>query len=204
MRSDYSKFILFEGMDFSGKSTVLQKIKNLDSAWNTQHIGLCQNKTMYTLANYVNKNCPTWSKKEIGYLYLAGLTLDINLFTEPKEPTLQDSCVLLRCLAHHTAYGNKRIVQKLEALADIHPKFSKAFVFTVHIKERLSRLEKRIIENPNKINASDLLIKTDQSLFLKMDKSIKKYAKKYFNAETIDTTGIQIETTVDFLYSKIL
>ncbi len=197
-----SKFILFEGMDLSGKSTLLQLVKQ-SNTWSTQHIGLNQDKAIYSTANYINRHGKGWGSKEIGYLYLAALTIDINNFKWPKNPTLQDSCVLLRALAHHSAYKNDEIVKKLEILSDIHPMFSKSFVFTASITERLRRLEDRIIVNPLQVNNSDLFIKNNPELFKKMDQAMIFYAKKYFNAEIVDTTNATLESTLELILKSI-
>jgi thymidylate kinase len=197
-----NKFILFEGMDLSGKSTLLQLVKQTD-IWSTQHIGLNQDKSIYATANYINRYSKDWGPKEVGYLYLAALTIDINNFTWPDSPTLQDSCVLLRALAHHSAYKNNEIVKKLEMLSEAHPKFSKSFVLTVSPVERLRRLKERIATKSLQVNNSDFLIKNNPELFNKMNHAMIFYAKKYFNAEVVDTTSSTLENTLEFVLKSI-
>lgn len=193
-------FILLDGMDLSGKSTILKEIKNNDQKWDSYHIGLSHDKSMYSVANHINRN-GDWSAREIGYLYLAGLELDIYNFKYPTLPTIQDSCVLLRAFAHHSVYGNMDIIKRLEKLAEQHPKFSKSFVFTVDIKTRIKRLNDRLILNLGKVDKSDNIIITNPELFIGMDNAIVKYAKKYFQAEIINTANLSIQETVRLVLS---
>ncbi len=195
-------FILLEGMDLAGKSTQLRELKQKFPSWKTNHIGLSDNKTMYTVAHNIHKR-RIWSTEEVGYLYVAGLTVEIDLFVWPLQPTFQDSCMLLRSLAHHTAYENKNIICKLEELAEKYPKFSKAFVFTASLQERSKRLIQRTTDSPESVNATDRMILTDPNSFMKMDKAIVMYAKKYFNAEVLDTGTITVEETTKLLQETI-
>lgn len=189
-------------MDLAGKSTQLRKLKEKFPGWKTNHIGLSDNKTMYAVANNINKR-QIWSTQEVGYLYVAGLIVEIDSFIWPQQPTIQDSCLLLRSLAHHTAYENKDIISKLEALAEKYPKFSKTFVFTASLQERTRRLQQRIIDSPGSVNASDRMILTNPNSFMKMDKAIVMYAKKYFGAQVLDTETITVDETIKLLQEAI-
>ena len=200
--NSYIPFVLLEGMDLSGKSTMLTGLKKLLPDWKTTHVGLSDDKTMYALAHKMNRSDTTWSKEEIGYLYTAGLTIEIESFTWPTNPTLQDSCMLLRALAHHTAYGSKNVIPKLEELAERHPKFSEAFVFTASITERIKRLQIRELENPKNVNDTDRFVITNPDMFAKMDQAIIYYAKKYFQAEVIDTGTMTVKETLELLQKK--
>lgn len=194
-------FILLEGMDLSGKSTVLSELKKLFN-WNSNHLSLSENKLMYSIVNRISKS-GNYSKAEIGYLYVAVLNMEIGNFTWPSSPTFQDSCVLLRALAHHTAYQNKDIVFMLEKIAETHPKFSESYLFTASIKERIRRLNKRQSQDPTKNDNTDRLILNNPELFVEMEKAIIMYSKKYFNANVIDSDEITTDEIVQSIRKRI-
>ncbi|MEM1312602.1 MAG: hypothetical protein AAGF07_04020 [Patescibacteria group bacterium] len=195
-------YVLFEGMDLSGKSSTVAKIQEINKIWTYQHLVLNQANPIYTLAKQVNKQ-GIYSTEVCGITYAAAIRADLELFQWPSMPTLQDSCNLLRSLAHHSALGNTAVVNYLVEISSEHPIFSKAYVFTASIEERRKRLAKRMSENPGCVSKSDTLIINNPELFEAMNEAIIKYAKEFFNAQIIDTTYVDQNTVVNQITSQI-
>jgi hypothetical protein len=106
--------------------------------------------------------------------------------------TVQDSTVLLRSLSYHSACENHKIVELLESLLPDHPRFTKSLVLTANIEARTDRLNSRYRENPEEVAPDDLLILTEPEKFFKMESYLVYYAVRFFNAEVLDTSELNL------------
>jgi thymidylate kinase len=200
--NNVNPFVLLEGMDFSGKSSTVEALLRKNLTWEKNHLNLAQENEIHLFAKKINKQ-KLFNSEIIGNLYVTALTVDIEKFVWPKNPTMQDSCTLLRSLAHHTAYNNIAVVRNLKELAEKHPNFSNSFVFTVDIKQRQKRLIDRLNTQPASVSASDYLVIKNPELFEVMNSTIIEYAKLYFNAEIIDTGSTSFDEVVNFIHKRI-
>lgn len=195
-------FLLFEGLDLAGKSTIAKLfVTKSGDQWHIQHSKLIPCNELWTKVNLIkNTNRTT---KEIGYLYYEALCYDIQYFEYPDTNTIQDSTVLLRSLAHHIAHGTEELPELFNDLAPYHPQFSKAYVFTATLTERKKRLTTRMVKQPTTVTRRDLTIVKNPNLFSRKETILIKYARKYFNAEVVDTTGKSPGQVVDRIIQAV-
>jgi thymidylate kinase len=196
--------ILLEGIDLSGKSSAIQFLNSHFPSFSVNHQKLCRINYLQTKIKELQKE-GLLTPNTIGHLYAESIRFDIENFASVDfgDGVLQDSLNLLRSLAYHSSFGNLSVVKHLESLAEIHPKMTKAFVFTASLEVRQARLMKRFSESPASVTANDLLIINNPSVFQQMDSAIIQYAIRYFNAEVVDTTNLDLVQVQQLLLQKL-
>jgi thymidylate kinase len=186
-------YILIEGVDLSGKSSIRKYLNRNDILWGKRHMSLLKFNALYEMARSIPKNGAEW----IGYLYEGALVYDLDAFEKPDGNTIQDSTILLRSLAYHKAAGFEDVVARFERLAERHPSFDAVFVLTASVEARMQRLNERISRTGSRITRNDRLIVTNTDFFVRMDKLLIEYTKKFYpNAIVMDTSNMDIETVV--------
>lgn len=182
-------FVLLEGVDLSGKSSVIKHLVNKNRDWSHQHYSITGSNRILDVAREIDKDGSEW----IGHLYAKALEDDISRFEWPKSNTIQDSTILLRSLAYHAAARYNQVVHELENLALKHPKFSCSYVFTASLEVRKERLKERIRSGTKRVTANDLKVIRDPEFFMRMEHALVDYAQALFGAVVIDTSSMTVE-----------
>jgi thymidylate kinase len=185
-----SPYFLIEGVDLSGKSSVLKALNK--GTYQNRHSSLLGRNKVLEVAREAHKDGSEW----IGHLYVQALEYDLQHFRWPTKPTIQDSTILLRSLAYHIVAGYDLVVNKLTRLAVSHPRFTAAYVLTATMDARKERLQARMQEGVKKVTPNDLKILTDPKFFCEMERCLIEQAQTLFNAAVIDTTHIPVEEVV--------
>jgi thymidylate kinase len=123
--------IHLEGMDLAGKSTVSQHLASALSDCRVRRNSLVAANPVYDLADRLRKEGSV-GEVALGQLYVAALAVDLEQYRPPQETVIQDSTLLLRSLAYHTAAGNPSVSEALKAMLPQHPRFSRSVVLTAY------------------------------------------------------------------------
>ena len=181
-------FVLFEGLDLSGKSTLCRELQSI-LGWELRHNSLLPRgrNTSYLEADAARRSNSV-SHEAAGILYLQALKKELEDFTLSPTPFIQDSTILLRSIAFHTAIGNTPLAAEFRALIPKHPRPALAFICRPSVETRLHRLRGRISRGND--SAEDLFVRDNPELFAKMEQSIEEDAKA-FHAEFLDTSCLE-------------
>ncbi len=186
-------YYLVEGIDLSGKSSVIRRLHHLNPNYTVRHSSLLGSNHILQVAKEIEKDGSEW----IGYLYAKALEYDLKRFSWPISATIQDSTILLRSLAYHAAAHFSVILARLEALALLHPRFTGVYILTTSLEERRIRLRKRMKESPEKVTVNDLKVIRDPDFFLRMEEAMVNYARTLFDPIVIDTTNLTLDEVVE-------
>ena len=182
-------YILFEGLDLSGKSTLCRVLKSA-LGWKMRHNTLLApgaNLSYQAASEAHRKN--TGTVPEVGAEFLRALEFELASFQTDTEPCIQDSTILLRSITYHTALGNHALAGRFLALAPRHPKPALAFLCRASVEARLRRLEGRVSRRND--NPEDFLVRDNPEVFALMDATLAEMAVTLFGAETIDTSNLE-------------
>jgi len=195
-----AKHILLEGSDLSGKDSVGKEFVSLQpDVWNVSATTLSNgNNPIRELADTLASG-DKYASDTIGLAYAAALKLDIDNYASPEVSTVQISTILIRSLAYHSAHNNHLVRHALEDLAQMHPKFDKAFMLTASREARLARLAMR--SNPS---SHDMLFVSDPKLASRIEDSMAEYVQELFNSEIVDTSHSTIGEVATYLSNQVM
>lgn len=182
-------FILFEGLDLSGKSTLCRELGNA-LGWPVRHntlLGPGANP-LYEAAQVAHRR-QSASVVDVGQLFLEALAFELDRYHPETEPTIQDSTILLRSIAYHSALGNDRLASDFCSLAKAHPKPALGFLCRPSIEVRLRRLEGRISRGND--TPEDYVVRDDLGTFVRMENAIAEGVGREFGLELLDTSHLE-------------
>ncbi len=191
-RNVLAPYVLIDGIDLSGKSSVIKRILERDRNWTRQHSSLCQHNPILHEAKSLEKDGSLW----IGLVYVSALEYDIRNFSYPTQPTVQDSTILLRSLAYHKAAGYSRVLKKLESFIPSHPTFDRSYILTARPEVKRLRLDERIRTGQQVLSVNDLKIVSDPQFFSEMEAAIIDYGVNIFGAKVIDGSDLTFDEIV--------
>jgi thymidylate kinase len=182
-------FVLFEGLDLSGKSTLCRELAT-SLGWPLRHNSLLPTGTdqAHQAAQEAHRT-QTGSIIEVGRLFLGVLASELESYRAEGEPCIQDSTILLRSIAYHTGLGNLELAAEFAALAPRHPKPVLAFLCRPTPEVRLRRLEGRISRGND--TPEDYLVRDDPETFQRMETIIHDLAQRHFGMEILDTSNLE-------------
>ncbi len=187
-------YILFEGLDLAGKSTVCRRFKKrAGDDWRIVSNSLVEDNPLFQLGDRLNR-AKTFSFETLGWLFFSALLADLEMFQPPHGNTIQDSTILLRSIAYHTVNKTQGLPNLLETLIDRHPAFDFAFVCKADRDTRLMRLAKRRKQN---LGPEDFLVRDDPDRFFAMEQCLIEFAQRIFGATVIDTSNLENEEGLD-------
>ncbi|MEZ6141695.1 MAG: hypothetical protein R3B84_14075 [Zavarzinella sp.] len=190
----------FEGLDLAGKSTVCRLFReNAPGNWNIRHNTMVEDNPIYELADRLRRDA-TNGDAMVGWLYHAALLYDLEKYVPPSDDIIQDSLILLRSLAFHSAIGTRGLTDQLELIIDHHPRFDHTFVLVADHQTRLARLAKRRKQH---LGPEDFLVLNDPERFYIMQKLLIDYAIKHFGAVIIDSSGELDASCLDNIFTHI-
>ena len=191
-----SKIKLFSGMDFSGKTTIIEGINNrIPNKFKIKKKFLTPIKLIET----VRKRKEWLSPEEWKPLLQENIKKDIEDYREDGL-ILLDSLWVIKYLAGKIEKDNKEYEEEIFILKDLlrnYPSMD-SFYITTSIDERVKRLQERT-KLGNEITGSDKLI-MDEDKFKRTEQIYKNLVLEYFpNTKIVDTTEISIEETINLI-----
>lgn len=190
------KIKLFSGMDFSGKTTIINGINN--KIPNTFKI----KKKFLTPIDLIEnvRKMDTWlSPEEWKPLLQKNIQMDIDNYKEDGL-VLLDSLWIIKYLAGKIEKGDKEDEEEICILKELLKKYPQmdSFYITVSMEERIKRFYERS-KLGEEITGSDKLI-MDVKKFEEREKIYKKIVLETFpNTEIIDTTNISTKETIKLI-----
>ena len=191
-----SKIKLFSGMDFSGKTTIIEGInKKIPNKFKIKKKFLTPIKLIET----VRKREEWLSPEEWKPLLQENIKKDIEDYREDGL-ILLDSLWVIKYLAGKIEKNNKEDEEEILILKNLlrnYPSMD-SFYITTSIDERVKRLQERT-KLGNEITGSDKLI-MDEDKFKRTEQIYKNLVLEYFpNTKIVDTTEISIEETINLI-----
>ena len=191
-----SKIKLFSGMDFSGKTTIVNGInKKIPNTFKIKKKFL----TPIDLIENVRK-MDTWlSPEEWKPLLQKNIQMDIDNYKEDGL-VLLDSLWIIKYLAGKIEKGDKEDEEEICILKELLKKYPQmdSFYITVSMEERIKRFYERS-KLGEEITGSDKLI-MDVKKFEEREKIYKKIVLETFpNTKIIDTTNISLKETIELI-----
>ena len=191
-----AKIKLFSGMDFSGKTTIINKInEEMPNAFKLKKKFL----TPIDLIENVRKRDVWLSPEEWIPLLQENINKDIENYKE-EGLILLDSLWIIKYLANKIEKNDKEDVAEIITLKELLKKYPPmdSFYITVSFEERMKRFQERA-KIGNEITGSDKLL-MDKAKFEKVEQIYKNIIMQYFpNTIIIDTTDINPEQTVELI-----
>ena len=191
-----SKIKLFSGMDFSGKTTIINGInEKMPSKFSIKKKFL----TPIDLIENVRKQNTWLSPEEWKPLLQENIQKDIKEYKE-NGLILLDSLWIIKYLAGKIEKNDKQDEEEIIILKELLKKYPEmdSFYITVSMNERIKRFQARA-KSGNEITGSDKLI-MDIDKFERREQIYKKIVLEYFpNTKTIDTTDIDLEQTINVI-----
>lgn len=191
-----AKIKLFSGMDFSGKTTIINKInEEMPNTFKLKKKFL----TPIDLIENVRKRDAWLSPEEWKPLLQENINKDIENYKE-EGLILLDSLWIIKYLANKIEKNDKEDVEEIITLKELLKKYPPmdSFYITVSIEERMKRFQERA-KMGNEITGSDKLL-FDKDKFEKVEQIYKNIIMQYFpNTRIIDTTDIDPEQTVELI-----
>lgn len=191
-----SKIKLFSGMDFSGKTTIINGInEKMPSKFSIKKKFL----TPIDLIENVRKRDTWLSPEEWKTLLQENIQKDIKEYKE-NGLILLDSLWIIKYLAGKIEKNDKQDEEEIIILKELLKKYPEmdSFYITVSMNERIKRFQARA-KSGNEITGSDKLI-MDTDKFERREQIYKKIVLEYFpNTKTIDTTDIDLEQTINVI-----
>lgn len=191
-----SKIKLFSGMDFSGKTTIIEGINNkIPNKFKIKKKFLTPIKLIET----VRKREEWLSPEEWKPLLQENIKKDIEDYKEDGL-ILLDSLWVIKYLAGKIEKNNKEDEEEIVILKNLlrnYPSMD-SFYITTSIDERVKRLQERT-KLGNEITGSDKLIMNEDK-FKRTEQIYKNLVLEYFpNTKIVDTTEISIEETINLI-----
>lgn len=191
-----SKIKLFSGMDFSGKTTIVNGInKKIPNTFKIKKKFL----TPIDLIENVRKQNTWLSPEEWKPLLQENIQKDIENYKEDGL-ILLDSLWIIKYLAGKIEEGDKEDEEEISILKELLKNYPEmdSFYITVGMEERIKRFHERA-KSGNEVTGSDKLI-MDVDKFEKREKIYKKIVLEIFpNTKIIDTTNINQEETIELI-----
>lgn len=190
------KIKLFSGMDFSGKTTIINGINS--KIPNTFKI----KKKFLTPIDLIEnvRKMDTWlSPEEWKPLLQKNIQMDIDNYKEDGL-VLLDSLWIIKYLAGKIEKGDKEDEKEIYILRELLKKYPQmdSFYITVSMEERIKRFYERS-KLGEEITGSDKLI-IDVKKFEEREKIYKKIVLETFhNTKIIDTTNISLKETIELI-----
>ncbi len=191
-----SKIKLFSGMDFSGKTTIINEIDNkIPNTFKVKKKFLTPIKLIET----VRKRDEWLSPEEWKPLLQENIKEDIENYREDGL-ILLDSLWIIKYLAgkiEKNSEEDKEEICILKNLLKNYPSMD-SFYITTSMEERIKRLQERT-KRGNEITGSDKLI-MNKDKFERTEQIYRNLVLEFFpNTKIVDTTEISVEETIELI-----
>lgn len=197
-RKNKGYFVLVEGLDLAGKSTLAsflkEKLMQHFDVVSYSRNALTEGNDFAVFADRQRKN-PEITLSETCPLFIAAHLCDVIQFKSPRrnEIHLQDSS-WFRTLAFNKVRNNENFLPLLDRVANLQPKFDLVLYLTASIEVRKKRVNQREIEKVMENDHSDYLVYSNPELFNKNDEILLLTVQNYCdNVEIIDTSELSQE-----------
>lgn len=182
-------FVLFEGLDLSGKSTLCRELGSA-LGWPVRHNTLLPPglSAPYERAQKAHRD-QSATIAEVGQMFHDALLDEIKRYKGDGEPCIQDSTILLRSIAYHSGLRNSDLATQFATILPLHPKPALAFLCRPSREIRLRRLEGRISRGNE--TPEDFMVRDDPEAFSHMESTIESLAAEHFDMQILDTSGLE-------------
>jgi thymidylate kinase len=192
--------ILFEGLDLAGKSTVCRRFaQQAAGTWAIRRNAMAKENRVQAFADELRK-ADALEDEALGWLYLAALRADIALLAQEPQDVgniVQDSTILVRSLAHHTARNRTHLAEEFRSLKDLLPRFDHVFLCVADRDTRLRRLQKR---RKTELSPEDFLVRDDYGRFQQMEQLVADFITGELGGTLIDTSGLENEERLSMVF----
>ena len=184
------KFVHIEGMDLSGKSTLVKNfVADSKQKWCIRNKILTDNNPIWNFANDLRKK-GIYDEEVFNNLYFAAALADVSSYERKDENVIQDSIIALRSLSYAKYLNNHRTADAFLELLKKHPKPTHSIYLYADIPTRNERLKKRISERPNEVTAGDRTITSNIQKFEEIEKLLRKFSIENFTSHVINTSKL--------------
>lgn len=198
LRIDKDK-ILIEGMDLSGKTTIVEQLSSLIDKSVVRRRTISEKSQIYDFTVAQSK-AGTLHIDLISQLYKLAISEDLyNYQPADEEIVLQDSYFALRSYAYAKEKGDNVLAQDIYKLLKLYPKPELTFYLTATTEERLKRNQKR--DKP--MAYMEKLLLTNPHRFESIESYLKDITTSLFNAEIINTQDRTSEEIALYIFNKI-
>ncbi len=177
--------VLIEGMDLSGKTTIVDCLRHMMQVKYVQSRTLIENNYIHDFAVQQSKagNLP---RQLISELYKLAIMEDLCKYEMSEGKfVLQDSYFALRSYAYEKDYGSSKIANEIQDYLQMFPKPEVTFYLTASMNERVKRNEKR----NKKMAYMEKLLITEPKKFEKIEQNLMNVTMQLFETEIINTEG---------------
>lgn len=198
MRTEKGK-ILIEGMDLSGKTTIIRYLSGILDTSKIRERTLSDHSAIYdfTVAQSKQGNLHI---DLINRLYTLAISEDLyNYKPGDGSIVLQDSYFALRSYALMKQKYPDTLAEEVYKLLQLFPKPELAFYLTASTEERLRRNEKR--DKP--MAYMEKLLVSNPREFETIEKNLRDITASLFYAEIIDTQGKKPNEIALYIRNKI-
>ena len=198
--------IYIDGMDCSGKSTVVRLLKKQG------HIDFSRKKILSSYNPLVQSFRDirarfSWNSDEVSYALLSAILYDIDhaVLDDKTQIVMQESTLITKgyCMLMAQEHPNHVVIKRFEDLFREFPRFDYAFFLTVDKCGRLERLNKRICDHGAILTKNDRLILENYDIFEKRDIVMQKVMSEMFNAIIIDSSDKTPEDVARIIAEQI-
>lgn len=196
-----AKYLLIEGTDMAGKTTTANNfISSRSETWRLRHNSLLDNPNPLGILvdQMVESSEHEYNKTTINLAYATSALMDIDLFEQPTENTIQESASIIRSIGHAHVNKDTDTENLLMKALDTFPKFDHSFYLTASRECRLSRLAMRAT-----LSSNDRLIVKDSSVFFAIDDIAKNIAVDKFGAKVIDTSMLSAQEVQEIINQEV-
>lgn len=189
--------ILIEGLNFAGKSTLIEGLR--------QHLGksrvlngdFCANNPVGRVARELQRWDEAFGGLEAGALFLSSMLWDARNFQNPSpgEVHLQESC-WLRVLAYEQLYGSVPIARMMEEQGRRFPRFQKALFLTASLEERERRFRYG--------SRGDLMAFRQPEKFLALERRLRELVVEWEAGVVLETDGLSPDQVLRRVLNKFM
>lgn len=198
MRKEKGK-ILIEGMDLSGKTTIIKYLSEILGVDRIQERTLSDDCAIYDFTVAQSKKGKLHPDL-INKLYTLAISEDLyNYKPNDNGIILQDSYFALRSYALMKQKYPDTLAEEVYKLLQLFPKPELAFYLTASTEERLRRNEKR--DKP--MAYMEKLLVSNPREFETIEKNLRDINASLFHAEIIDTQGKKPNEIALYIINKI-
>jgi len=199
-RGSGGPLILFEGLDFSGKSTVaplLAQRLRADGLTVVHSAGSLWPSRLLRMAAWVGSARPA-IRRWRGVLYTALPIADRLFFRRPREAVTIHEGSVDRMIAFQRVFGSKLFATVLHWIRPHLVEFDQTVVLTASHEERRRRAASRA-----RVNDVDRIILADPRRTAECDALLADLAGRRPRCVVVDTTGLTTDQVVDRIITVI-
>ena len=191
---------LVEGLDFAGKSTLIEGLRRHLGRTRVLNGNFCANNPAGRVARELERWDEGFGGLEAGSLFLSSMLWDSRNFQAPApgEVHIQESC-WLRMLAFEQLYGSVPIARMMEEQGRRFPRFEKAFFLTASLEER-----ERRFRTGARNDVHDLMAFRHPDRFLALERRLRELVVEWEAGFVLETDGLSPDQVLRRVLNKFM